>query len=47
MFLPQALMAILASLLGAGLTRRLGVKRIYLFGKWNKIVQSALKSKAL
>jgi MFS family permease len=32
MFLPQAVMAILASLLGAGLTRRLGVKRIYLFG---------------
>src|SRR6476646_10811274 len=32
MFLPQAVMAVLASLLGAGLTRRLGIKRIYLFG---------------
>jgi fucose permease len=32
MFLPQAVMAIVASLLGAGLIRRLGVKRIYLLG---------------
>ena len=32
MFVPQALMAIGASLLGAGLTRRLGIKRIYLVG---------------
>jgi fucose permease len=32
MFLPQAVMAIIASLLGAGLTRRLGIKRIYLLG---------------
>src|SRR5262245_49922525 len=32
MFLPQAIMAIVASLLGAGLTRRLGTKRIYLMG---------------
>src|SRR6516162_4942698 len=32
MFVPQAIMAILASLLGAGLTRRLGIKRIYLLG---------------
>lgn len=32
MFVPQAIMAIVASLLGAGLTRRLGAKRIYLLG---------------
>jgi fucose permease len=32
MFVPQAIMAVVASLLGAGLTRRLGAKRIYLIG---------------
>lgn len=32
MFLPQALTAIAASLMGAGLTRRIGVKRLYLLG---------------
>ncbi len=32
MFVPQAIAAISASLLGAGLTRRLGIKRIYLLG---------------
>jgi MFS family permease len=32
MFLPQAVTAIAASLLGAGLTRRWGIKRIYLLG---------------
>jgi MFS family permease len=32
MFVPQAIMAVIASLLGAGLTRRLGAKRIYLIG---------------
>lgn len=32
MFLPQAVMAISASLLGAALTRRLGIKRVYLWG---------------
>jgi len=32
MFVPQAITAVLASLLGAGLTRRLGAKRIYLLG---------------
>ena len=32
MFLPQAVAAIVASLLGAGLTRRLGIKRIFLLG---------------
>jgi MFS family permease len=32
MFLPQAIMAIVASLAGAGLRNRLGTKRIYLLG---------------
>ncbi|HTB82635.1 MAG TPA: MFS transporter [Candidatus Sulfotelmatobacter sp.] len=32
MFLPQAIMAILASLAGAGLRNRLGTKKIYLLG---------------
>ena len=32
MFLPQAVMAIAAPLLGARLIRRLGIKRIYLLG---------------
>jgi fucose permease len=32
MFVPQAIMAISAALLGAGLTRRWGLKRIYLLG---------------
>ncbi len=32
MFVPQAITAIGASLIGASLTRRLGIKRIYLFG---------------
>lgn len=32
LFLPQAVTAIAASLLGAGLTRRLGIKRIFLLG---------------
>ena len=32
MFVPQAITAISASLLGAGLARRLGAKRIYLLG---------------
>ena len=32
MFVPQAIMAIASSLLGAGLRSRLGTKRIYLFG---------------
>ena len=34
MFVPQAIMAIVASLLGAGLRSRLGTKRIYLLGWW-------------
>ncbi len=32
MFLPQAVTAIASSLLGAGLTRRLGLKQVFLFG---------------
>ncbi|MFN8473494.1 MAG: MFS transporter [Anaerolineae bacterium] len=32
MFLPQAITAIAASLAGAGLSRRMGIKRIYLLG---------------
>ncbi len=32
MFLPQAVTAIASSLLGAGLTRRLGIKQVFLFG---------------
>ena len=32
MFLPQAITAVISSLLGAGLTRRLGAKRIYMVG---------------
>jgi fucose permease len=32
MFVPQAITAVVSSLLGAGLTRRLGAKRIYLLG---------------
>ena len=32
MFVPQASMAIASSLMGAGLTRHLGIKRIFLLG---------------
>jgi MFS family permease len=32
MFVPQAVLAVVASLLGAGLRRRLGTKRIYMLG---------------
>ena len=32
MFVPQAIMAVVASLAGAGLTARLGAKRLYLLG---------------
>jgi fucose permease len=42
MFVPQAIMAILASLLGAGLTRRLGIKPIYLLGLAADLVSMAL-----
>ena len=42
MFLPQAITAIAASLLGAGLTRRLGIKRIYLLGLIADLVSMTL-----
>ena len=42
MFVPQAIMAIAASLLGAGLTRRLGIKRIYLLGLAADLVSMVL-----
>ncbi len=42
MFLPQAIAAIVASLLGAGLTRRLGIKRIYLLGLTADLVSMSL-----
>jgi fucose permease len=42
MFLPQAVAAIVASLLGAGLTRRLGIKRIYLLGLTADLVSMSL-----
>jgi fucose permease len=42
MFVPQAIMAIAASLLGAGLTRRLGIKRIYLLGLAADLASMAL-----
>ncbi len=42
MFLPQAIAAIAASLLGAGLTRRLGIKRIYLLGLTADLVSMTL-----
>ena len=42
MFVPQAIMAISASLLGAGLIRRLGIKRIYLLGLAANLVSMAL-----
>ena len=42
MFVPQAITAISASLLGAGLIRRLGIKRIYLLGLTANLVSMAL-----
>lgn len=42
MFVPQAIAAIGASLLGAGLTRRLGAKRIYLLGLVANLLAMAL-----
>jgi fucose permease len=42
MFVPQAIMAISASLLSAGLTRRLGLKRIYLLGLAANVVSMVL-----
>jgi len=42
MFVPQAIMAISASLLFAGLSRHLGIKRIYLLGLTANLVSMAL-----
>jgi fucose permease len=42
MFVPQAIMAILASLLGAGLRNRLGTKRIYLLGLFANLLAMTL-----
>ncbi len=42
MFVPQAITAILASLLGAGLTRRLGGKRVLLWGLTADLAAMAL-----
>jgi fucose permease len=42
MFVPQAITAISASLLGAGLIQRLGIKRIYLLGLTANLVSMAL-----
>jgi MFS family permease len=41
-FVPQAITAISASLLGAGLTRALGAKRVYLFGLGADVLAMAL-----
>ncbi len=42
LFLPQALMAILMSLMGASLTQRLGIKRVYLAGLTANLASMAL-----
>ena len=42
MFLPQVVMAIAASLLGAGLARRISTKRVYLLGLTSSLVSMAL-----
>jgi MFS family permease len=41
-FVPQAIMAVVASLLGAGLSRRLGAKRVYLLGLYANLLAMAL-----
>jgi MFS family permease len=42
MFVPQAIMAIVAALLGAGLRSRLGTKRIYLLGLFANLLAMTL-----
>ena len=42
MFVPQAVMAVVASLLGAGLRNRLGTKRIYLLGLFANLLAMSL-----
>src|SRR5262245_56118176 len=41
MFVPQAITAITAALLGAGLVRRLGEKRIFLLGLFADVISMA------
>ena len=42
MFVPQAITAILASLLGAGLTHRIGAKRVFLVGLMADLISMSL-----
>jgi MFS family permease len=42
MFLPQAVAAVASSLLGSGLTRRLGARRIYLLGLYANLLSMGL-----
>jgi hypothetical protein len=42
MFLPQAVTAIAASLLGAGLSRNLGIKRVFILGLIANLVSMCL-----
>jgi MFS family permease len=42
MFVPQAVLAIASSLLGAGLTRRFGAKKIYLLGLFANLLAMSL-----
>jgi MFS family permease len=42
MFVPQAIMAIVSSLLGAGLSRRIGAKQVYLLGLHANLLAMAL-----
>lgn len=42
MFVPQAVLAIVSSLLGAGLRGRLGTRRIYLFGLFANLLAMAM-----
>ena len=42
MFVPQAVMAIISSLLGAGLRKRLGTKRIYMLGLFANLLAMTL-----
>jgi fucose permease len=41
-FVPQAIMAIVSSLLGAGLSRRIGAKQVYLLGLYANLLAMAL-----
>jgi MFS-type transporter involved in bile tolerance (Atg22 family) len=42
MFVPQAVMAIISSLLGAGLRKRVGTKRIYMLGLFANLLAMSL-----